>query len=146
MVDLMRRLAIERRVGATLIVPVRKTRELLVERARAKWEQYDVRTAVLERQDESFNDRDTAVLANSTEAGRDPVVITPILERAAPELLAFVSDDEFRGGVGGANGAFEEARHRYGCGIFPEGFNAHHASRVVVDDHRHPPAKRPALG
>ena len=62
-----------------------------MERARAKWEQYDVRTAVLERQDESFNDRDTAVLANSTEAGRDPVVITPILEHAAPELLAVLS-------------------------------------------------------
>jgi hypothetical protein len=142
----MRRLAIERRVGATLIVPVRKTRELLVERARAKWEQYDVRTAVLERQDKSFNDRDTAVLANSTEAGCDPVVITPILEHAAPELLALVADDVFRGGTGGVNGAFEEARNRYGCGIMPEGFNAHHASRVVVDDHRYPPTKRPALG
>ena len=47
-----------------------------------------MRTAVLERQDESFNDRDTAVLANSTEAGCDPVGITPILEHAAPELLA----------------------------------------------------------
>ena len=79
-----------------------------MERARAKWEQYDVRTAVLERQDESFNDRDTAVLANSTEAGRDPVVITPILEHAAPELLALVADDGFRGYTGGVNGAFEE--------------------------------------
>ena len=146
MVDLMRRLAMERRVGATLIVPVRKTRKLLMERTRAKWEQYDVRTAVLERQDESFNDRDTAVLANSTEAGRDPVVITPILEHAAPELLTLVGDDVFRGGTGGVDGAFKEARHRYGCGIVPEGFNAHRASRVVVDDHRHPPAERPALG
>ena len=40
-----------------------------------------MRAAVLERQDESFNDRDTAVLANGAEAGCDPVVITPILER-----------------------------------------------------------------
>ena len=54
------------------------------------------------------------MLANGAEAGCDPLAITPILERAAPELLAFVADDEFRGGVGGANGAFEEARHRYG--------------------------------
>jgi hypothetical protein len=37
-------------------------------------------------------------------------------------------------------------RNRFGCGIVPEGFNAHHASRVVVDYHRYPPAKRPALG
>jgi hypothetical protein len=37
-------------------------------------------------------------------------------------------------------------RNRYGGGIVPENYNAHHASRVVVDDHRHPPTKRPALG
>jgi len=67
-----------------------------------------MRTAVLERQDESFNERDTAVLANGTEAGCDPVAIIPILEHAAPELLALVADDVFRGGAGGVNGAFEE--------------------------------------
>ena len=105
-----------------------------------------MRAAVLERQDESFNDRDTAVLANGAEAGCDPVVITPILEHAAPELFALVADDVFGGGTGGVNGTFEEVRYRYGCGIVPEGFNAHYLSRVVVDDHHHPPAKRPALG
>jgi hypothetical protein len=146
MIDLIRRLAIERRVRAILIVPVRKTRELLVERVRVKRYQNDARTAALETQDESFNERDTSVLANSAEAGCDSLTITPILEHAAPELLALITDDVFRGGAGSMNGAFEEARNRYGCGIVPEGFNAHHASRVVVDDHRHPPAKRPALG
>jgi hypothetical protein len=85
-------------------------------------------------------------LANGTEAGCDPVVITPILEHAAPELFALVADDVFRGGLGGVNGVFEEERNRYGCGIVPENFNVHHSSRVVVDDHRHPPAKWPALG
>ena len=44
------------------------------------------------------------MLANGTEAGCDPVVITPILEHAAPELLALVADDVFRGGTGGVNG------------------------------------------
>ena len=146
MVDLMRRLAIERRVRATLIVPVRKKRKLLVERVRAKWQQNNARAFVLETQDESFNECDTPVLANSTEAGCDPVVITPILEHAAPKLLALVADDIFRSGTGGVDGAFEEMRNRNGCGIVQENFNAHHASRVVVDDHRHPPAKRPALG
>ncbi len=146
MIDLIRHLAIERRVRAILIVPVRKTRELLVERIRAKRYQNDARTAILETQDKSFNERDTSVLANGTEAGFDSLAITPILEHAAPELLALVADDVFRGGAGNMNGVFEEARNRYGCGIVPEGFNAHHTSRVVVDDHRHPPAKRPALG
>jgi len=45
-------------------------------------------TTVLETQDESFNECDTSVLANGAESGCDPLVITPILEHAAPELLA----------------------------------------------------------
>ena len=95
-----------------------------MERLAAKWHENDARTAVLERQDESFNDRDTAVLANGTEAGCDSVAITPILEHAAPELLALVADDVFRCGTGGVNGAFEKVRNRDGCGIVSEGFNA----------------------
>jgi hypothetical protein len=114
-----------------------------VERFRAKWHQNHACTFVLQAQDESFNERDTPMLANGAEAGCDPLAITPILEHAAPELLALVANDVFRGGTGGVNGAFEEARNRYGCGIVPEGFNAHYASRVLVDDHCHPPAKRP---
>ena len=117
-----------------------------MERLAAKWHENDARTFVLETQDESFNERDTPVLANGAEAGCDPVVITPLLEHAAPELLALVADDVFRCGTGGMNGAFEKAQHRDGCGIVSECFNAHHASGVVVDDHRHPPTKRPALG
>jgi len=70
------------------------------------------------------------VLANGAEAGRDPFAITAILEHAAPKLLAPAADYVFRGGTGGANGAFEDVRHRYGCGNVAEGFNAHHASRV----------------
>ena len=146
MIDLIRRLAIERRVSSFLIEPFRIKRQLPVERLATKWHEDPARAFVLETQDESFNECDTPVLANSTEAGCDPVVITPVLEHAAPELLALVADDVFRGDTGGVNGAFKEVRHRYGCGIVSEGFNAHHASRVVVDDHRHPPAKRPALG
>ena len=79
-----------------------------MERVPAKWHENDARAFVLDAQDESFNECDTPVLANSTEAGCDPVVITPILEHAAPELLALVADDGFRGDTGGVNGAFEE--------------------------------------
>jgi len=111
MIDLIRCLAIERRVRATLIVPVRKTRELLVERVRAKWYQNDARAFVLKTQDESFNEYDTSVLANGNEAGCDPYAITPILEHAAPELLTLVADDVFWDGTGVVNGAFEEVRN-----------------------------------
>ena len=79
-----------------------------MERVRAKWHQTDPRTAVLETQDESFNERDTSVLANGAEAGRDPLAITPGLERIAPELLALVADKVFWRGTRVDDGAFEE--------------------------------------
>ena len=82
----------------------------------AKWGDNNACTPLLEAQDESFNERNTPVLADGAEAGCDPVAITPILEHAAPELLALVADDVFRGGTGGVNGTFEEVRHRYGWG------------------------------
>lgn len=81
---------------AILIVPVHKTRQLLVERLPAKWHDNDACTAVLEAQDESFNERNTPVLTNGAKAGRDSLAITPILEHVAPELLTLVADDVFR--------------------------------------------------
>ena len=59
-----------------------------MERVRAKWQENNTRAFVLETQYESFNERDTAVLANGAEAGRDSLAITLGLERIAPELLA----------------------------------------------------------
>jgi hypothetical protein len=79
-----------------------------VERVRAKWHENDARAFVLETQDKSFNELDTPVLANGAEARCDPFAITPILEYAAPALLALVADDVSRGDAGGVNGAFEE--------------------------------------
>jgi glycosyltransferase involved in cell wall biosynthesis len=59
-----------------------------VEGIPAKWYQNDAHAFVLECQDESLNERNTAVLANGAKAGCDPMAITPILEYATPELLA----------------------------------------------------------
>ena len=103
-------------------------------------------TTVLETQDESFNECDTSVLAGGAESGCDPLVITPILEHAAPELLALVADNVSWRSTCVENGAFEEGLNRYRCGIMPEYRKAHRASRVMVDDNRNPPAKWPALG
>ena len=142
----MRRLAIQRRVRSILIEPVDIPIKLPAERLTAKWHKDDPRAFVLEAQIEPLHQGNAAVLANGAEARRDPIAITPILERGAPELLSLVTDDVFRGGTGGVNSACEELRNRYRCGTAPEDINAHHASRVVVDDHRHPPAERPTLG
>ena len=146
MIHLMRRLTVEPRVRAILVEPFGKPVKFPAKRFPVKWHENDARAIVVETQNESLDYRDTAVLANGAESGRDALVIAPILERVAPELLAPVTDKVFRCGACLRNGAFEEVRNQYRCGIVPEGCNAHHVSRVVVDGHCHPPAERPALG
>ena len=88
MKDLKRCLTMKRGVRATVIVPVCKIRELPMERGRTKWHQNDTHAFVLERQNESLDERNAPVLANGAKAGCDPVVVTPIFEQVAPELLA----------------------------------------------------------
>ena len=95
MIDLMRCLAIERRVRATTIVPTCIKRHLPEERVHEKWHENDPRTFVLQTQDESLYQRDTPVLPNGAEPRCDPLVIAPILEHTAPELLALVADNVF---------------------------------------------------
>ena len=85
------------------------------------------------------------MLADGAEAGCDPLAITPVLERIAPELLALVADNVFWCGTCVDDGALEEGLNRYRCGIIPEYREAHSAMGVVINDHLHPPAKRPAL-
>jgi len=82
-----------------LIASVYKIRQLLVESLLAKWDNNNACTFLLEAQDESFNERNTPVLADGAKAGCDPVTITPILEHVAPELLALVKDDVFKGNI-----------------------------------------------
>ena len=84
---------------AIFIVPVHKIRQLLAEGLLAKWYDNNACTFLLETQDESLNNRDTPVLADGAEARCDPAAITPILKHVAPELLALVTDDVFRGGT-----------------------------------------------
>ena len=59
------------------------------------------------------------MLANGTEAGCDPLAITPILEYAAPELLALVADNVSWCSTCVENGAFEEGLNQYRGGIMP---------------------------
>ncbi len=52
------------------------------------------------------------MLANGTEAGRDPFAIAPGGEHAAPELLSLVAADVFGRGTCVIDGALEEALNR----------------------------------
>ena len=62
MVDFIRRSAAERHVGAMAIVPRRKISKLAQKRSSPERHQRQPRDALLERQDESLNDGDAAVL------------------------------------------------------------------------------------
>lgn len=112
MVNLMGRLAMKRGVRGTLIKPVCKIRELPVERGHTKWHQNDTHAFVLERQDESLDERNAPVLANGAKAGCEPLATTPVLEQVAPELPAVVADDVLRIGTCFVHGAFKKTLNR----------------------------------
>ena len=101
---------------------------------------------VLQTQDESFNECNTPVLANGTEPGFDMMPVTPMFERIALELLALIADEIFRSNTCVVDGAFKKVLNRYRCRRVLECGNTHDTSRIVIDDHGHPPAERSALG
>ena len=104
----MRRLSIQRRMRSILVEPVGIPTKLPTEWFAAKWHENDPRTFVLQTQDESLYERDTPVLANSTETGLDPIAVTPILEPDAPELLPLITDNVFWRRADIDDSAFEE--------------------------------------
>ncbi len=112
MIDLMRCLAIQRRVRSIFIEPIGITHYLSAERLPAKWHEDDPRAFVLEAQNEPLDERDTPVPTNGPEAGCDSIAITPVLERVAPELLALVADNVYWRRAGVDDGAFEEGLNR----------------------------------
>lgn len=145
MIDLIGCVALKTRMRPVFSIPVGKQARLLAEGLATKWYQDNACTFILERQDESLNQGNATVLANGAEAWCDPLAITPILEPVAPELRPLVANDVLGRGTGVVDGAFEEALNRQRRGIVLEDGNAHDTSGIVVDDHRHPPAERPAL-
>ncbi len=108
MIDLIRRLATQRRVRSIFVEPVGIPHKLPAERVAAKWHEDDPRAFVLEAQNEPLHQGNAAVLTNGAEAWRDPLAIKPVLERIAPELPALVTDDVFWRRPGVDDGAFEE--------------------------------------
>ena len=80
----------------------------MVERVWAQWHQNDAHALVLEHQDESFDERDTAMLANGAETRCDPLAITPVLESITPKLFALVAEDIVRVCTRATHGTFEK--------------------------------------
>ena len=80
-----------------LIEPDFKELKLPAERFAAEGYEDNARAFILQAQDEPLDNRDTAVLTNGAETGRDAFEIAPAFERVTPELLALVADEVFGG-------------------------------------------------
>ena len=145
MIDLIGLGAMQARVRPVFRIPVGEQPKRLAAGFATKRYRDDACAFILERQDEPLDQVNATVLANVAEAWGDPLATTPVLEQVAPKLLSLVADNVFGRGTGVIDNAFEEALNRQRRGIFLEDGNAHDASGIVVDDHRHPPEEWPAL-
>ena len=145
MIDLIGCAAIQTRMRPVFSIPVGKQRKLLAEGLAAKWHEDNACTFILKRQDESLDQGNATVLADGAKAWSDSSAITPILEQVAPELLSLVANDVLGRDTAVIDSAFEKALNRQRRGVVLEDGHAHSPSRIVVDDHRYPPAERPAL-
>ena len=94
------------------VEPVDIPPKLPAERCTAKWHEDDPRALIFEAENEPLHQGNAAVLANGAEAGCDPLAFTPVLERGAPELLSFVTDNVFWCHAGADDGAFEKELNR----------------------------------
>ena len=90
-VDFLGRSAAERHVGAMGVVPRAQFREFSLESLAPQWHQRQPCDALLERQDQSLDHGDGAVLADRTEPGMDALPPAPRPECVTEELGASVS-------------------------------------------------------
>jgi hypothetical protein len=80
MVDLIRRSAAERHVRAMAVVPRRKISKLAQKRSSPERHQRQLCDALLERQDQSLNHGNAAVLADRAEPRADALPLAPWFE------------------------------------------------------------------
>ena len=99
----------------------------------------------LDRPDQPFDDCDAPILPDGTETLANPTAATPASE-AGRDVLAALIRDQVRGGHPRVpDDAFEERADPCRGWQRAERGHSHHSPGVVVDDHGHPPAERPAL-
>ena len=129
-----------------LIVPLNDHGQLVAKRFATKWNQWQLSKHQLHRQNEPFDDGDTAVLADLTEARLDVLTITPAFEiLAGPELWTFVADKMLRFGSTGGDGSPEKRANSNSTRFRFEHGDAHDASGVMIHYDGYPPTEGPRL-
>ena len=125
MVDFIRRSTAERRVGAMAIVPRRKISKLAQKRSSPERHQRLPRDALLEREDQSFDHGDAAVLTDGAEPRAYALPPAPWLEFLACKLGALIGDQVAGRDACGMDGAAQKGTHRVRSWLSEEKRNAH---------------------
>ena len=141
--DFERRSASERLVRAQLVVPAGIERDLRTHRGARKRDQDFPGRFVLQRAKKSLDDGDRAMFTDCAEARFDPIPLAPSAIIVS-ELYAVVADDVARGPAGAFDRKVEHFRHAGGRRLTAEHSLSDDRTRMVVEHHGDPPAKRPA--
>ncbi len=91
-IDLVRRLAVECRVGTMLVVPSKVGRKFPAKRCSALWHKNPSRNFFLHRSDEAFNHGNAPMLPNGAEPWTNFLASAPAFEVVAPEDGVLVAD------------------------------------------------------
>src|SRR5262249_30288258 len=103
------------------------------------------RALVLQRPNEPLDHREAAVLPHRAEPVLDAATAAPLMEGSTRELGALIGDQVVRWPIALPAGPLEELPHLRGSRALGKNREPHHGPREMIDDHRQPPAERPAL-
>ena len=127
------------------VVPGLEGQQLGLHRGIGVGDDQATRAVALQRLDQTFDERDAAVLADGPETLLDAESFDPCLERVGPELPALVRDQMPRAHLGLTEDAREESTYRPRRGLLPVAFDSHDPLGELIGDDSDPPAEGPAL-
>ena len=125
MVYSIRRSAAKRRMRAMAIVPRRKISKLAQKRSSPERHQRQPRDALLEREDQSLDHGDAAVLTDGAEPRAYALLLAPWFEFLACKLGALIGDQVAGRDACGMDGAAQKGTHRLRSCLSGEKRDAH---------------------
>lgn len=137
--------AAERRVGPMAVVPGDQFREFSLEGSSPQRHQREPCDALLEREDQSLDHGDAAVLADRAEPRTHTLPSAPRFEFVTGKLGTLVRNQMPGLRSYGVDHAAQEGTHHLGGWLSLKKGDAHDPPGVMVQYHADPPSKRPAL-
>ena len=135
-VDLVGRPPGEGGVRPVLVVPIAHECQFTAHRSVSNRDEGEAGQEPLDREDQSFDDGDTAMLTDRSEPWPDSAASTPAAKAVAPELGALVADEMLGRDCGGAYGLSEKRPNLLRSRLLAVDGKAHEAARVMIDDQR----------